>query len=96
MTVTLIDDPEALRLRGAEMRQRAEKAVLPEIRHGLFRIAADYDMLATRAEQRLMMLAKQAEIRDQPTSTEPTADQTAITPNQNHTSSESDTLKSEA
>jgi hypothetical protein len=94
MTVILIDDPEALRLRGAEMRQRAEKAVLPEIRQGLFRIAADYDMLATRAEQRLKMLAKQAEIRDQPTSTERTADQTASPPNENHPSSESDTLKS--
>jgi hypothetical protein len=94
MTLTLIDDPEALRLRGAEMRQRAEKAVLPEIRQGLFRIAADYDMLATRAERRLVMLAKKAEIRDQSTRTEPTADQAAIAPNQNHTSSEADSSKS--
>jgi hypothetical protein len=91
MTVILIDDPEALRSRGAEMRQRAERAVLPEIRQGLFRIAADYDMLATRAEQRLAMLAKQAEAHDQPTSTEPTADQNAIAPDGSHTNSESET-----
>ena len=94
MTVTLIDDPEALRLRGAEMRQRAEKAVLPEVRQGLFRIAADYDMLAARAEQRLKTLAIQAEILDQPTSTEPTADQTALASSENDTSSGSDILKS--
>ena len=61
----LIDDPEHLRMRAAEMRARADKAVHPEIKQGLSRIADDYDVLAKRAEQRLAVFAKLAEGNDQ-------------------------------
>jgi hypothetical protein len=54
----LIDDPKALRLRGAQMRERANKAEIIEIKQALARIADDYEMLARRAEQRLVSLAK--------------------------------------
>jgi hypothetical protein len=54
----LIDDPEALRLRGKQMRERADKAVLTEVKKAFARIANDCEMLAQRAEQRLGALAK--------------------------------------
>jgi hypothetical protein len=65
------DDPEHLRMRAAEMRERAERAVFPETKQGLLRIADDFDVLATRAEQRLAMLARRAEGRDQHANAEP-------------------------
>ena len=54
----LIDDPGNLRARAANMRSRADKALFPETKQGLLRIAADYDVLAKRAEQRNVWLAK--------------------------------------
>jgi hypothetical protein len=53
--MALIDDPEHLRMRAAEMRARADKAIYPEIKQGLSRIAEDYHLLARRAEQRLAL-----------------------------------------
>src|SRR5258705_11446525 len=53
-----IDDPEHLRMRAAEMRARAGKAVHPEIKRALSFIADDYDLLAKRAEQRFPVLAR--------------------------------------
>jgi hypothetical protein len=73
--MTLIDDPEHLRLRAAEVRGRAEKAIYPETRQALLRIAGDYDALAKRAEQRLARLARLAEGDDQHASAQPVADQ---------------------
>ena len=52
----LIDDPEQLRMRAADMRKRADRAMYPETKQGLFRIAGDYDALAARAQQRLARL----------------------------------------
>ena len=49
----MIDDPEQLRARAADMRGRAERAQFPETKQGLLRIASDYDELAKRAEQRI-------------------------------------------
>ena len=60
--MTTMDDPEHLRLRAAEMRDRADKAVFPETKQGLSRIADDYDLLATRAEQRSRALAKLGQV----------------------------------
>ena len=54
----LIDDPENLRARAADMRGRADKAQFSETKQGLLRIADDYDVLAKRAEQRNAWLAK--------------------------------------
>ena len=48
------------------MRDRANKAILPETKQGLSRIADDYEMLAARAEQRLARLAKLARGQDDP------------------------------
>lgn len=59
--MTLIDDPEHLRIRAAEMRRRADDASFPETKKGLSRIADDYDLLATRAEQRLAAATKPAD-----------------------------------
>ncbi len=63
--MAFIDNPELLRIRAAEMRGRSEKAVYPEAKRGLLRIAQEYDVLATRAEHRLAVLSKQAEGDDQ-------------------------------
>jgi hypothetical protein len=62
--MTLIDDPEHLRLRAADMRRRADNAVYPETKQGLLRIADDYDVLAIRAERRLAVLAESVEAGD--------------------------------
>ena len=51
--MALIDDPDHLRLLAADMRARAEKALFPETKAGLLRYAGDYDVLVTRAEQRI-------------------------------------------
>jgi hypothetical protein len=59
--MNLIDNPEHLRLRAADMRGRADRAMYPETKQGLLRIAGDYDVLAARAEQRLAGLRKLAE-----------------------------------
>jgi hypothetical protein len=59
-----IDDPEHLRMRSAEMRVRADRAVFPETKQGLLRIADDYEVLAARAEQRLARLSKLAKGED--------------------------------
>ncbi|MBX9841068.1 MAG: hypothetical protein K2Z80_04585 [Xanthobacteraceae bacterium] len=61
--MTLIDDPESLRARAADMRDRAEKAQFPETKKGLLRIADDYDVLAKRAEQRIAWLHKSQDQR---------------------------------
>jgi hypothetical protein len=58
--MALIDDPEHLRMRAAERRGRADKAVYPETKQGLLRIADDYELLARRAEQRTAVLSRQA------------------------------------
>ena len=47
----MIDDPEQLRARAADMRARAERAQFPETKQGLLRIAGDYVELAKRAER---------------------------------------------
>ena len=72
--MALIDDPERMRNRAAEMRARAEKAVLPETRRGLLRIAEDFDVLAARAEQRLAVLRKRAEQPEGRTIDDPSLD----------------------
>jgi hypothetical protein len=59
--MSLIDNPEHLRLRAADMRGRADRAMYPETKQGLLRIAGDYDVLAARAEARLAGLRKLAE-----------------------------------
>jgi hypothetical protein len=64
--MSLIDNPEHLRLRAADMRGRADKAMYPETKQGLLRIAGDYDVLAARAEQRLAGLRKLAHGDDRP------------------------------
>jgi hypothetical protein len=64
--VPSIDDPEHLRMCAAEMRERADQAVFPATKQALLRIAADYDVLATRAEQRAAVLRRLAEGNDQP------------------------------
>lgn len=51
--MALIDDPDHLRMLAADMRARAERALLPETKAGLLRYAGDYDVLATRAEERI-------------------------------------------
>lgn len=51
--MTLIDDPEHLRVRAADLRARADRALFPETKQGLLRIAEDYEVLAKRAEQRI-------------------------------------------
>ena len=51
--MSFIDDPEEVRVRAAEMRERADRALYPETKDGLLRIAGDFDVLARRAEQRL-------------------------------------------
>ena len=53
-----IDDPESLRLRAAEMRSRANLALLADTKQGLLRIAGDFDVLAERAEERLAAYAR--------------------------------------
>ena len=58
--MALIDDPEHLRMHAAEMRGRADRAVYPETKQGLLRIADDYELLATRAEHRAAVLSKLA------------------------------------
>jgi hypothetical protein len=63
-TMSLIDNPEHLRLRAADMRGRAERAMYPETKQGLLRIAGDYDVLAARAEQRIAGLRKLAQDDD--------------------------------
>jgi len=63
--MSLIDNPEHLRLRAADMRGRADRAMYPETKQGLLRIAGDYDVLAARAEQRLAGLRKLAQSDDQ-------------------------------
>jgi hypothetical protein len=62
--MSLIDNPEHLRLRAADMRGRAERAMYPETKQGLLRIAGDYDVLAARADQRLAALRKLAQDDD--------------------------------
>ena len=47
-----IEKPEYLRMRAADMRGRADRAVWPETKRGLLRIADDFEVLANRAEQR--------------------------------------------
>jgi len=59
--MSLIDNPEHLRLRAADMRGRADRAMYPETKQGLLRIAGDYDVLAARAEQRIAGLRKLAQ-----------------------------------
>ena len=59
--MSLIDNPEHLRLRAADMRGRADRAMYPETKQGLLRIAGDYDVLAARAEQRLAGLRRMAQ-----------------------------------
>jgi hypothetical protein len=54
--MSFIDDPEYLRLRAADMQARAERALYPDTKVGLLRIAGDFDVLARRAEQRLAQL----------------------------------------
>jgi len=49
----MIDDPEQLRARAADMRARAERAQFPETKQGLLRIADDYVELAKRADARI-------------------------------------------
>jgi len=66
-----IDDPERLRTRAADMRSRADNAVHAEIKQGLLRIAGDFDVLATRAEQRLAMLRGFADKPEAPASEDP-------------------------
>jgi len=61
----IIDDPEHLRRRAAEMRDRADRAVFTETKQGLSRIADDYDLLATRAEQRMGLITVAAPALDQ-------------------------------
>ena len=48
------------------MRGRADRAMYPETKQGLLRIAGDYDVLAARAEQRLAGLRRLAQGDDQP------------------------------
>ena len=57
----MIDDPEQLRARAADMRARAERAQFPETKQGLLRIADDYDVLAKRAEQRIAWWAAKSQ-----------------------------------
>ena len=65
--MSLIDNPEHLRLRAADMRGRADRAMYPETKQGLLRIAGDYDVLAARADQRLAGLRRLAtEDHDRP------------------------------
>jgi hypothetical protein len=79
--VPSIDDPEQLRMCAAEMRERADKAVYPETKQGLLRIAADYDVLAIRAEQRIAVLRRLAEGNDPSANADqPAADQNQIKP----------------
>jgi hypothetical protein len=73
--MSLIDNPEHLRLRAADMRGRADRAMYPETRQGLLRIAGDYDVLAARAEQRLAGLRKLAEADAQHADAATSADQ---------------------
>jgi hypothetical protein len=73
--MSLIDNPEHLRLRAADMRGRADRAMYPETRQGLLRIAGDYDVLAARAEQRLAGLRRLAEDLDQPAGAATAGDQ---------------------
>jgi hypothetical protein len=73
--MSLIDDPEHLRMRAADMRGRADRAMYPETKQGLLRIAGDYDVLAERAQQRLAGLRKLAELLDQPANAETSIDQ---------------------
>jgi hypothetical protein len=47
--MTLIDDPELLRLRAAEMRWRADLAIYVDTKQFLLRIADDFEILAVRA-----------------------------------------------
>jgi hypothetical protein len=75
--MSLIDNPEHLRLRAADMRGRADRAMYPETRQGLLRIAGDYDVLATRAEQRLAGLRRLAEDDDQSADARTAVDRTA-------------------
>ena len=56
--MTSIDDPENLRLRAAEMRSRAESAILEDTKKGLLRIAGDFDVLAERAQKRVAAYAR--------------------------------------
>jgi hypothetical protein len=66
-------------MRAAHMRQRADNAIFPETQQGLLRIAEDYEVLATRAEQRIAVLRRLAE--GLPASADhPAADQDQIKP----------------
>ena len=47
------------------MRARAERAMYPETKQGLLRIAEDYDVLATRSQQRAAALRARAGGGDQ-------------------------------
>ena len=51
--ISMVDDPQSLRLRAADWQARADRAVMPEIKQALSRIADDYEVLAKRAEQRI-------------------------------------------
>jgi hypothetical protein len=73
--MTSIDDPERLRMRAADMRARADNAVHAEIKQGLLRIAGDFDVLATRAEQRLAMLRSAADKPEAPAGEDPASTQ---------------------
>ena len=70
--MTSIDDPEHLRLRAAEMRDRADKAKSAETKQALSRIAEDFEVLAKRAEERLATLRRRADGSDQRPDTDPT------------------------
>jgi hypothetical protein len=56
----MVDDPEQLRMRAAQLRTRAEEARFPETKQGLLQIAGDYEVLAQRAEQRIAWWSAQA------------------------------------
>ena len=75
--MSFIDDPEQVRVRAAEMRERADRALYPETKDGLLRIAGDFDVLARRAEQRLADWQK-LEDPDQTAVTLAPVDQTSL------------------
>jgi len=77
---TTIDDPEHLRQRAAEMRDRADRAVFTETKQGLSRIADDYDVLATRAERRLVLTTVAAPALDQSATSDVAVDPSDVQP----------------
>jgi hypothetical protein len=56
---SFINDPEHWRQRAEEARRLAEQINDPAAKETMLRVAADYDRLATRAEERAKGLSRQ-------------------------------------